>query len=136
MSALQYPFRVFANSNLGTQYDYTHFTGEWLPSKAIGQSPALPEVNLATGNVIVKSTFVRTQEQIGNWEFGFVYNAQNTTPWAMNIPGVVSSSATQLIFRESDGSLITYTFDAVQNAYVAPSGSHSKSVITKFNVAL
>jgi len=133
MPAMQYPFRVFANSNLGTQYDYTAFTGEWLPFKSTGQSPALPEVNLATGNVIVKSTFVKTQEKIGEWEFGFVYNAQNTTPWALNIPGIVSSTDAELIFRESDGSLITYTFDAVQNAYVAPSGNHSKSTIAKFN---
>ncbi|HLB56530.1 MAG TPA: hypothetical protein VJK30_04295 [Coxiellaceae bacterium] len=128
---MRYPFRVFANQNLGIQYDNTAFTGEWLNSNGIGQSPVLPNINLATGNVIVQSTLVKTQEQIGNWEFGFVYNAQNPTPWSMNIPTIIPSNDSQLIFSEKDGSQVTYTFDATQDAYVAPSGSQSKSLITK-----
>ncbi len=89
------PFRVYANSNLGSQYDYTAFTGECVNAKSTGHAGVLPEINLATGNVVVKSTIVKTQEQIGHWEFGFVYNAQNATPWSMNVPGIVSSTATQ-----------------------------------------
>lgn len=66
-STFHYPFRIFANQNLGTHYDYSSFIGECLPSKGTGQSSLLPEINLASGNVILKSTMVKTQEQIGNW---------------------------------------------------------------------
>ncbi|EKD45036.1 MAG: hypothetical protein ACD_70C00107G0008 [uncultured bacterium] len=33
-----YPFRVYANANLGSQFDNTSFTGEWLSSAGVGQS--------------------------------------------------------------------------------------------------
>ncbi len=130
---VNYPFRVFANNNLGTEYDDTAFTGEWLSSKGSGQSSVLPDINLATGNSIVKSPVVKTQETIGDWEFGFVYNAQNINPWSYNIPEIVHANETQLIMSERDGSLVTYCWDAVYEAYVAPSGCTSKSLIRKRN---
>lgn len=128
---MQYPFRVFANQNLGTQFDYTHFTSEWLNSKGTGQSPVLPEVNLATGNVILKSTIVNTQEQIGSWEFGFIYNAQSQTPWSMNLPKIISTNSGKIIFRERDGSCVIYTPDPNSDSYIAPSGAHARWRITQ-----
>src|SRR3990167_4328706 len=128
---MKFPFRVFSNDKLGTQYDYTSFTGEWLPSQGIGQSPVLPEINLATGNLILKSPQIKTQEQIGSWAFGFVYNAQNATPWNLNIPGIVSTTSSQLIFRVSDGSEVAYIFDATQHVYISPPGGDEKTQITK-----
>ncbi len=126
-----FPFRVFANINLGTQYDYTSFTGEWLNSAGTGQSPVLPSVNLATGNVIIKSTHVKAQETAGTFEFGFVYNAQSKAPWSYNIAAILESSPENISFREQDGSVVAYTFDPIQQVYVSPSGAHSKFVITK-----
>lgn len=129
--AITYPFRLFANNNLGTHFDYTYLTGEWLPSKGTGQCAVLPEINLSTGNLILKSTHVKTQEQIGNWEFGFVYNAHNKQAWSYNISRINASNASQLSFSEEDGSAVTYYWDAIKTAFIAPSGSESKSCITK-----
>src|SRR3989338_10421110 len=126
-----YPFRVFANANLGTQFDYTDCTGELLNAHGTGHSAVLPEINPSTGNVILKSNLIKTQESTGNFELGYVYNAQNPTPWNWNIPGVISSNASQVIFRERDGSVVTYLWDATQNTYVSPSGAPSKFLITR-----
>lgn len=130
-SHIRYPFRIFANANLGTQYDYTFFTSEWLSSMGVGQSPILPEINLATGNMVVKSPMVKTVEQIGNFEFGFVYNVQNKDPWTINTPGIISSTSTQLLFRECDGAFVIYTYDATQKAYLSPAGGHSITSLTQ-----
>ncbi|MCX7121331.1 MAG: hypothetical protein NTZ67_06110 [Gammaproteobacteria bacterium] len=126
----QYPFRVFANTNLGTHYDYTAFTGEYLASKATGQFPVLPEINLATGNVILKSAFVKTQESNGHFEFGFVYNAQSINQWTDNIPRIVNPKILPFLFKESDGSQVEYIFNT-PDTYVSPSGAASKSIIKR-----
>src|SRR3990167_9472305 len=127
--SFQYPFRVFANANLGPQYDYTHVTGEWLPSAGTGQLPVLPEINLATGNVILKSAFVKTQETTGKFAFGFVYNAQSVNQWSDNIPCIVNPKQQPFIVKESDGSQVVYTFNAKDETYISPPGADSKRII-------
>src|SRR3990167_11086679 len=126
-----YPFRMFANANLGTQFDYASFTQNLLSSRGVGQSPVLPDINLATGNLILKSTMLKTQEQVGNFELGFVYNAQSTPQWHWNLPQIIASSSTNLVLQENDGSQVSYLWDAAQNAFVSPSGAHAKFLITK-----
>lgn len=124
-----YPFRIFANANLGTFYDYTFFTDEWCLSRGTGQLPILPEINLATGNLLVKSTSIKIDEKIGSWEFGFIYNAQNSIQWTINIPEIITFTENQLTCRESDGSLVIYHYIESENGFVSPSGGYAK---TKF----
>ena len=125
------PFRIFANSNLGSEFDFTHLTGEWTNAKSTGHAHVFPHVNLATGNLGISSAMIKTQEQIGNCEFGFVYNNQSQTLWTANTPSIsASANNSTLTICEKDGSFVNYISQG-DNTYTAPAGGKSKPVIKK-----
>ena len=131
---MRYPFCAFANNNLGVQFNYSTFTNDLLAAKGVGQFPVLPQVNIATGNLFLKSNLVNTQESAGKFEFGFVYNSQNTASWSYAISEITTQTEkVKITLREKDGAFVDYDWSESEQAYLSPAGASSSFFIQKIN---
>ncbi|MDP1573691.1 MAG: polymorphic toxin type 46 domain-containing protein [Coxiellaceae bacterium] len=131
---MRYPFCAFANNNLGIQFNYSTFTGDFLASKGVGQFPVLPYVNIATGNLFLKATLVNREESVGKFEFGFVYNSQNTISWCNAVPEITAQvDKVKITLREKEGAVVDYIWSESQQSYISPAGAQSILHIQKIN---
>src|SRR3990167_1445069 len=125
------PFRIFANDDLGTAFNYAAFTEGFVKSESTGAFAVLPEVNVATGNLILPSLLINTQESFGDFSLGYVYNAHNRVPWSLSIPEIISVSDTVMVYKTDDGTEVSCHFDPALNAYLSPSGGAASFLISK-----
>lgn len=132
-SAFLAPFHAYANPNYGIDFTEENLTGALFPSRAIGSAEILPQVNIATGNLVVPTWHASLPQKSGQLSLGMVYNATKAQPWDWNIPKILcnNSDQKQITFKTSDGFVIHFSWDAQSQQFIGPRGFQSDFFITK-----
>ena len=124
---MKYPFQIIAGDGLGVSYSSQDLIGDILESRPLGAAEIQTYCNITTGNLVIFDRAFKAREKSGLLTIQYVYNSFLSRPlgWQLNLPAVFhypKDLTDNLIFKEKDGHVSNYTYDAASQTYVAPVG--------------